>query len=140
MVRVDRYNADLMKVEHYVSHKRAQQKELLTEKALILESTINKTINYNTASPTLALPYATPAHGSSTPLRRFSAHAHFHATALSSSSPLSRVRPLAMHSPLHSHVASFSCGRHLYRSSVAPLDIHAEVILMRIAPLSGTSH
>jgi hypothetical protein len=32
MVRMDCYSADLMKVEHYVSHRRAQQKELLTER------------------------------------------------------------------------------------------------------------
>ncbi|KAJ7918249.1 hypothetical protein B0H13DRAFT_2269217 [Mycena leptocephala] len=46
-------------------------------------------------------------------------------------------RPLAMaHATLTS--PSFSCGRLFYRSSVAPLDIHVEAILMRIAQLCAT--
>ncbi|KAJ7912007.1 hypothetical protein B0H13DRAFT_2327746 [Mycena leptocephala] len=33
---------------------------------------------------------------------------------------------------------SFSCGRLFYCSSVAPLDLHVEVILMRIGQLCAT--
>ncbi|KAJ7847401.1 hypothetical protein B0H13DRAFT_2362514 [Mycena leptocephala] len=58
-------------------------------------------------------------------LRRFSAHARFHATALSPPSPLFRAS--TCNDPRHSYVASFSCGRRL---SVAPLDLHVEIILI----------
>ncbi|KAJ7856414.1 hypothetical protein B0H13DRAFT_2357404 [Mycena leptocephala] len=68
-------------------------------------------------------------------LRRFSAHARFQATALSPPSPLSRAS--TRNDPRHSYVASFSCGRRL---SVAPLDLHVEIILMCIRPLCATSH
>jgi hypothetical protein len=68
-------------------------------------------------------------------LRRFSAHARFHATALSPPSPLFRAS--TCNDPRHSYVASFSCGRRL---SVAPLDLHVEIILMCIGPLCATSH
>ncbi|KAJ7889427.1 hypothetical protein B0H13DRAFT_2341553 [Mycena leptocephala] len=60
-------------------------------------------------------------------LRCFSAHARFHATALSPPSPLSRAS--TRNDPRYSYVASFSCGRCL---SVAPLDLHVKIILMCI--------
>jgi hypothetical protein len=48
--------------------------------------------------------------------------------------PASLARPLAMpHATLTS--PSFSCARLFYRSSVVSLDLHVEVILMRIAQL-----
>ncbi|KAJ7889405.1 hypothetical protein B0H13DRAFT_2341527 [Mycena leptocephala] len=58
-------------------------------------------------------------------LRRFSAHASFHATALSPPSPLSRAS--TRNDPRYSYVTSFSCGRCL---SVAPLDLHVKIILI----------
>jgi hypothetical protein len=78
--------------------------------------------------------YATPL----TPLRRFSAHARFHASALSLSSPLPLARPLAMpYTTLTSPSFSYSL---FYRSSVAPLDLHVEVIIMRITSYARRSH
>ncbi|KAJ7825466.1 hypothetical protein B0H14DRAFT_3468487 [Mycena olivaceomarginata] len=78
--------------------------------------------------------YATLPHGSyTTSLRRFSV------STPASTPPRCRLKPAlarrsACNAPLHSHVASFSCG-HLYRYSVVPLDLLVEVILVCIAHL-----